>query len=205
MTAFVPSRRRILWSGGFDSTALVLEGLARGDRIEPVYIDHDNGWKKDRYQMAAIARVIVALPEGLRARLTPVQRVTLEDVYRDTMARLAELDAAAIELGVGRSPQVALLHAVGRAVGPIEAAYVANDTAGAQLPLSRELLLSGGIQMPLIRTSKLELWAAARDRGFEDLLRLTWSCEGPAGEPDWPEWPCGRCDPCRHRLVPHPK
>jgi 7-cyano-7-deazaguanine synthase in queuosine biosynthesis len=190
------SLMRILWSGGFDSTYLVLRALQAGQRVEPVYAWQEIDWQKQINEQEAIARVRHALPAELRRELLEIHREPLSDHWSTYEEIEVELWAA-VPKGDGLSPQDAFLASVARRIGPIEMAVVADDPTQ---PGVMEILRREGVRFPLVAQSKAQILSRAVELGIEPYLRLTWSCEASVsflgGKP------CGVCEPCRHRIIP---
>lgn len=73
----MPERRAILWTGGFDSTWLVVDALLAGDRVDAVTwrgngTIPEHGWQKVDNEDAARRRIVHALPPELRRGLREV-------------------------------------------------------------------------------------------------------------------------------------
>lgn len=193
-----PFRLRLLWSGGFDSTALLLEYLRRGDRVKVVYLPTHGGseWQKTRNEQDARTRILHALPDAYRARLTVADPVPYdEQVYTAFVAHWGNLqnDCA----GTWFSPQAALVAAAPGLLGTdVTAAYVSSDESLHAAPVLAHLR-AAGVALPVLTATKAALWQHARHHSHDSLLHLTWSCEGDHDGAH----PCGHCDPCWHRLL----
>jgi hypothetical protein len=193
--------RRILWSGGFDSTFLVLDALTRGERVEPFYVQQatEPVWQKQRRECAALESIVSRLPRGYRARLTKLPRAPFI-VYRDVWGEYRKLDKELRQIaGDDYSPQLPLLAAVAHELHGVEMAFVAGDSS-IQHEASRLFMAAHQIESPLAGKHKGELLRDADHRGFGHLLRLTWSCEGDALAAE--HGPCGECGPCKARIIP---
>lgn len=204
-TAMHAPRVRLLWSGGMDSTFLLLTLLKAGQRVEPVYIVQDVRWQKQRRELEARRRIVHALPDSMRSLLVLPGR-EVDDVPEDrpaeewaTFWRLSWEAYEACGPKNWMSYQSCMLAAVARESGPIAAAFVAGDHAPTHR-VARRLLDGHGVQMPLLARSKEWCIAEAQRQGFAHLLRLTWSCEG--SNRDAAAGPCGLCDPCKARRLP---
>lgn len=203
--AIIVPPRRVLWTGGFDSTALVLETLRteRG-RVEPYAIEFtypNMEWQKARREADARDRIRAALPPGMAARLEPDQVIPFFPEHADRAA--AVFDAiwsmrTAAGLSGWHSPQVSGLVVVAEHVAGLAAGYVAGDSA-LEDPFTRRELVRR-LALPFAHVSKRALLEQAHRAGYADVLDLTWSCEGD----DWDavDGPCGNCLPCRSRIIP---
>lgn len=195
--------RSILWTGGFDSTWLVVDALLRGERVDAFTSTGWNAPHKAVREMVARERIKQTLPAQLRRHLWHVEEchadVAIERRAKQTWAEMLTVEPA------GTSPQnqiLALLPAViGRPV--LDTGHVKDDPTTNQVAV-RAILERHGIRMPLAHVTKVELLADARRRGFDNVLDLTWSCEGPLDRDDGPGLtgpPCGECEPCRMRIM----
>lgn len=65
--------RQILWTGGFDSTYLVVDALLAGDHVRAItwrgWGMNDESWQKLQNEDEARRRIVAALPIELRRRL----------------------------------------------------------------------------------------------------------------------------------------
>jgi hypothetical protein len=181
----------VLWSGGFDSTALVLERLRRGETVRPVYMAQRARWQKQIRERDAMDRIRSAIAEPRLLRLVewPAFNTSIEPHVR----ALDELNG-----GDWTTVQNAALAAVADDVGPIAAALVADDYTATQRPVVG-YLRRHRVALPVIASTKRDVLRVARDHGYAELLELTWSCEGRNTESRG--LACGRCEPCRHRIV----
>lgn len=217
--------RRILWTGGFDSTWLIVDALLAGDRIEAVtyrsaYVGHigdPRGWQKAHNEDEARRRILHALPSSLRDRLgfaviDEAGRHLPRDVFHEPWYRLKEhapFNARRYALWQDEHweyydmwpDQDWLVGCVpGLIGGALETGYIGGDSLFQPGKTFRaDALGSLGLTFPLRNHTKPELLADARARGFAELLDLTWSCE--SNDPARTE-PCGKCTPCKLRIIP---
>ncbi len=198
------THRRILWSGGFDSTFLVIDALLAGHHVEAIRSD---GWQdvhKSVKENIARLRVAAALPAELRRHLD--EREENHVAYLTGHDRIwqahDELNAA-IAADDWTSAQNGVLYMMPDIIGPrVEVGLVADDHT-AQQPAVLAVLAKRGVDFPLVGQSKADLWLDAKRRGFDHLLTMTWSCEGPENNGVKNLWaePCGNCTPCRLRII----
>jgi 7-cyano-7-deazaguanine synthase in queuosine biosynthesis len=201
-SSFLAPRRTILWTGGFDSTWLVVDSLLRGEAVRAVAWLGGSRYvlprDKARNEAAARARIEHALPAALARRLDV-------EVHRDNQVDGEAMSAVWNELwgaapGVWWSPQNAILGMLPAVLGgPVAAGLVADDPTAAQAGVLR-VLREHGVELPIVERRKAELLDDARARGFDELLALTWSCEGSG--PLASTTGCGECGPCRERILP---
>jgi len=188
------SPRRILWTGGFDSTWLVVDALLDGYRVEaPVWRGVGVGigsWQKPANEDEARRRILHALPPDLQSRLRSVAidgRMT--GAWQDAWAELT-----AAEGDRWWPPQTYMIASLPQLTGPVEAAFVATDVTTSR-PGIMAALERRGVRSPIADLTKPELLVDATRRGFRHLLDLTWSCECDIAG-------AGDCDPCHHRVIP---
>lgn len=189
--------RKILWSGGFDSTALVVDALRRGEKVEPYYVVTSEHWQKQIREREAIGRILAALPPEMR-RLV-VKEPTEAPSLREVWTGFCEVDAEFRQRTAGWfSQQAAYMAAAADQIGgEIEMALVQGDHALAEPELA--ILREHRVTTPIAGITKSELlWNAERD-GYADLLRMTWTCE--AQNQDARLAACGVCEPCRRRII----
>ena len=190
------ARKRLLWSGGFDSTYLLVSQLKAGEHIEAVYLTQDPRWQKQAREIEARQRIFHALPHELQSRLTVHQPDPLDaDVWRRWHILNVELQA----ITGGCSVQTAMLAAIADQRGPVQAGIALGDGV-ANDPKQRELLREHQVEMPLVDVSKTTMYQTAQCEGWAHLLDLTWSCE--AWNDEATAAPCGKCLPCQGRIRP---
>lgn len=185
--------KTVLWSGGFDSTYLVIDRLLQGESVQPLYIAQSDGWQKQIRERDAMDRIRFALPGDLRSHLAPAQEWI---AWRDV---IASIEPELRKVSRSTTVQNAALAAVGVDAGPVEVALVSEDRT-AHRPAVLAWLRSHRVELPMLASTKHAILARARVRGYEDLLGLTWSCEGPNA--DAAARPCAACEPCEHRILP---
>lgn len=195
------THRRILWSGGFDSTYLVVDALVAGHHVEAIRSD---GWQdvhKAVKENIARLRIVAALPAELRAHLDEREENHTAFIFPNIWQAHDELTAAVG--GDWTSAQNGVLFLMPEIVGPrCEVGIVKDDNTAGQ-PAVLSVLNLRGLDFPLVERTKADLWEDARRRGFDDLLAMTWSCEGPGdrGVLGLMAEPCGECTPCRLRII----
>lgn len=184
---------KVLWSGGFDSTFLVLDLLRTGFRVHPVVLVDSPEWQKRQREAAARHRIRWALPREYAGRLG---REEVLD-WPEWVDRFEVLDQAAQHrYPEGYSSQIPMLAAAAKLTGPVLSGYLEDDGAVRRGDVT--MLLEAGIGCPMISLTKPQLLARAARHGYGPLLDLTWSCEGASALVG----PCGECDPCLQRLLP---
>lgn len=200
------TRRQVFWSGGFDSTALVLEHLRAGHHVVPFVIDMDPGdgpeWQKTRNERDARERIRANLPTELQRHLDQEQLVTTDHL----VTRHYRLEYELWERQIGhwqpgadptRNRQLPMLVlAAGEIGGRVDAGFVATDRA--LRDQAHQEVLANAVDVPMGQWTKFDIWLRAVRYGYAARLRQTWSCEGLN---DQGRIACGVCEACQHRVL----
>ena len=201
-----------LWTGGWDSTYIVLDAVLSDERpLRPHYVD-DPDRPSAAHEIETMRRIHAALaqhaPEAA-ARLAPLRVVAKADI-----PAVADVDAwyAALSARTHVAPQYAWLSRYATtleaplALGIIRRSGGLRDVIGPELeegedgirrlrsePSDEAFELFRPFVYPTIELTKLDMRERARERGFLPLLELSWFCH----EPRRNGAPCGFCTPCR--------
>ncbi len=209
----------LLWTGGWDSTFQLLQLLLLHRReVVPHYL-LDPTRPSTRAELAAMERIRDALFEKYpytRQLLAPLQKFNVADLAPDArvtdafrrivaerfigsqyewLARFRNQQGIAqLELAAG--------HRGGRIQGIIGRFVMQTDGGGyrtyrisSQYRDTKEFLIFGGFSFPLFELGKSETADIARERGWIDILSMTWFCHKPHGAK-----PCGYCNPCLYAV-----
>lgn len=200
------TKRRILWTGGFDSTWLVIDALLSGAQVETVTLRGLTQYQKTPNEDAARARIQHGLPGTLRSRLfSQVYDTRYESIVSEMRSPWNELWGMAGSKFEDWSEQAPLLCAIPPATGRMEVGHVREDKGPHWRP-RWAYMNSRGLDFPIEHLSKPELLRDAQNRGFSHLLAMTWSCEDTQGPESRLKNPsrvaCGNCEPCEHRIMP---
>lgn len=200
----------VLWTGGWDSTFRVLDVvLTRRHPVQPWYIRDE-----ERASTAMELETMQAIRGALRVRGPEVGALLLETAYRDreTIAPDAELDRQhktfALGSQYGWMARMAKQEGLdGLDVGAVRGEGQLNKLIADEViqvktsagptyrlvpkPSNPNLKFLHRFAFPTLRLSKRDLRRLAEQRGFMDLMQMTWFCHTPAqGKP------CGMCTPC---------
>lgn len=212
---------KLLWTGGWDSTFLLLWlVLVKQQTVEPIYLIDP-----ERRSTGMELRAMRGIKQRLRerhpeasSRLRPTQFADRHDLPVDpaieasldhlrnggkwhvgsqyawiiTYCKANHLEEVELPLELDSNP-----HPTG-GISPLAIPWL---TAG-EPPLRlrpdapADLLdLFGGMRFSLTAITKAKMLRLARQHGFADLMMLTWFCHHPRGRT-----PCGTCGPCRHAI-----
>ena len=212
------ARVRLLWTAGWDSTFRLLDALlVRGKAVHPYYLV-DPGRPSTPNELRAmeqIAEAVARRDPGAALRLARPTVTSVADLQPDepTTARFERLRARShlggqydwlarfadqqglwdLELAIHRDDKAAsfLERHVGRDEGGGDPYYRLRETGE-----DDDLRIFERFRFPVFDLTKQDMQRAARERGFAELMELTWFCHVPT--PDG--LPCGRCNPCRYTM-----
>ena len=204
--------KHVFWSGGYDSTAIVLKHLKAGLTVQPYYMKHSAGWEKCNQELwaQAIIRDYLGSPTSLWQPVIWDFDQLLRAPGMDALFRAYDELANAIHI----SSQYSALRFCKEAVGCKErlelgivrydelhthwSRLAGNDQLGG--PLRR---FFEGFEFPLWDKMKREIWDEASPM-HREVLRKTFSCE----RSDKEKRSCierkvpyvNQCVPCQHRI-----
>ena len=207
-----PGVQNVLWSGGFDSTAIILRHLRAGLTIQPYYMMHSDGWEKCKREIVAQEDIRRYLGNPVKLRKPIIwdydqfQRVPGARILLSTLDELAD--------ALNLSHQYSALRFCKDVTGfqePLQVGVVkydelwtnwerirGNDSFGG--PLKK---FFAGFEFPVWDKMKRDLWDENSPME-QEVLRRTFSCERADGE----RRSCvqrgveykDRCIPCQHRI-----
>lgn len=189
-----PEAKRMFWSGGFDSTALLLSLINRAYVVRPIYMYHSGGTNsvKCRLEVEAQDRIRAHIKKKNPAMAERILESDIwdYDILQNTPA-VTQLSSTLEELcaAIGISFQYGALRFCRDAHNypkdpPIALSVVSHDELwatsealkarnGAASALER---FFEGFEFPIWNKTKLDLWEEAGEFGQEILL-MTFSCE----------------------------
>ena len=204
----------LLWTGGWDSTFRLLQLLLVFEsRVQPYYLINQTrpSANMEIKTMKTIEEQLFAKYPKTKELLLPTQFKEVSDIkpgpeltkaftnirshqfmgsqYKWLAGFCVETGLEEIELSIHKDDKAhAVLKPFVKWVHTKSGKYCEVDKA---FHGSDEFKLFRFFKFPLFDLSKLDMQAVARNKGFEDLLNLTWFCHKPrAGQP------CGVCNPC---------
>lgn len=212
----------VFWTGGWDSSFRVLN-LAIHERcwVQPIYVV-DQYRKSWRNELEAIDRIRIATAQRFPDRAANILKllvinksdVQISETVRDQYSVLRaafeiswqyEYLAGVVENSGYDQVEVSLIAEDNLTLSDfvrkhaIETSYSCGATTWAMKDWTSSNAIEEGMKMfhhfsfPAIHSTKRDLDAQAKARGFEDILNLTWFCHYPIGDQ-----PCGACYVCRH-------
>jgi hypothetical protein len=209
----------LLWTGGWDSTFQLLQLLLLHRReVVPHYL-LDPTRPSTRTELEAMERIRDALFEQYphtRQLLAPLQKFNVADLAPD--ARITDAFGRIVagrfigsqyewlarfrnQQGIAQL-ELAAGHRGGRIQGIIGPFVLQADGGGyrtyrlsPEYRDTKEYLIFGGFSFPLFELGKRETADIARERGWLDIMSMTWFCHKPHGAE-----PCGCCNPCLYAV-----
>lgn len=209
----VTATHDLLWTSGWDSTFRLLSALLLEDAwVRPHYIV-DPPRASTEAELATMTRIRDALareyPEAA-ARLLPTC-ITRKPAIPGLGTTTNRFDALAAKGHLGTQYEWLARYAAGAGLVDLELAIHYDDKAHAHLdghvvPIrtrsstvyrlapdeaGSDLALFGRFSFPVFDLTKLDMQRIAAEKGFADLLELSWFCHRPLRAT-----PCGVCGPC---------
>lgn len=205
----------ILWTGGLDSTARIVELSRKKVTIQPYYVI-DSGRKSVIYEKKAMQRIrerleqdsqtlatILPIKEIYLTEVAPCQKITnawkvLHNHYKlgsqyDFLARYAHQHGIILELGVekGEGKAQNSIHSESKMIS-------FTDAVGENFKISESdsteeaKILYRQFTFPLWEKDKHAEVRMMEALGCGDIVTMTWFCHSPLfGKP------CGHCNPCK--------
>jgi len=204
---------KILWTGGWDSTFRVLYAtLVDGKRVEPHYIV-DTARQSSLRELSAILEIRDLLRMSNKEAYGRISNLRLAlkseiPVDRDITNSWERLKLRA---PLGRQYDWLARYAESQNMVDLELSVHVDDKAHYFLQGNVEPIPYGGYRLnpsiagdetifarfmfPLLRYSKPQMRAIAREHGFLDILEKSWFCHSPIRG-----MPCGMCSPCIYTI-----
>lgn len=205
----------VLWTGGLDSTARIVELSRKNLTIQPYYVI-DPTRKSSIYEKKAMTNIREYLLNDTKtiAKIMPVKEIVFDDIdkdfeitsswkilykkYRvgsqyDYLARYAKQHGIILEVGVekGDGRAQTSIHMESKMI-PYE------DETGLNFKISKDVSstdtwnLYQYFTFPLWEKNKHAEVKMMNDLGCGDIVDMTWFCHSPLfGKP------CGHCNPCK--------
>lgn len=217
--------RYVFWTGGYDSTFRILELLlSEKCTVVPIYLsgDIDNFVQEKHkrqskdFELNAIhsirREILRCFPdEGIRLKdLTVIPEVCLSKEVKLNMQRMT----ADKLLGRWRCQYCAMAQLSLNMAVPMDVSVVKGDRLWRALhehlehtneehylsehsiKLHPHLSIFQWFRFPLVEYSKTAMLEVAKNRGYDQFLRMTWTCWFPQNGA-----PCHKCAMCKHRIL----
>lgn len=191
----------VFWTGGYDSTFLVLYLLKFGN-VQPVYLTFDNSLIRRTTKHKEI-QTMDAIRQSIRSNYT-----LFPTKYIDNQILDKDIVDAGYEAKVARSGTTSINQYTYMAQYCKDNDFIAhvgivrNNNYWAKVPLidkgttqcrNETRRLYKNFRFPCIHLSKDEMRVLLND---DEMLKKTWSCRQPVND-----MPCGICSVCKHRVI----
>ncbi len=205
----------VLWTGGLDSTAKVVELSRKRVIIQPYYII-DSGRLSSRYEIDAMNQIRNRLLDDDRtiATINPVRNIALSEIISDQeitnawtnlnrkykvgsqydfLARYAKQNNIILEVGIEKGDGRAQTSIKTEAkMEPFETETGINYHVSKNDSSNDTYTLYKYFTFPLWEKDKHSEVDLMTQLGAKDIIKMTWFCHTPLfGKP------CGHCNPCK--------
>jgi len=183
-----------LWSGGIDSTCMVLEYLRKGYHVDCCYVKLHNNVVKTRMELQAIDFIYNDLQKIFERKITKNQNTFDIDLHYTGDTKLKQFP---IWLNC-------LINAIHINHDMVAMGYIMNDDAISYLEEFKKVYYSYSflfdnnipeIEFPLSKVKKREIFSAVPI----EIAKKTVFCETPFEEEGEIYKPCGSCETCEKR------
>ncbi len=215
----------VYWTGGYDSTFVVLNFLIakRGEltraRIQPVYLQKCDARRNSDIEQETMQEIretiLQRYPESAKYLLPTIfvdcSKVKLDADIQSGMWELYKMKRLRYPKSqysyIAQAPRL-LDHVIdsgaelapGTCISQNVRPYINKQFMLEPRRTPWYVWIFRGVRFPVVMVTKQQMWDLAKEKGFEDLLRRSWTCRVPkriGGR----VLPCGRCALCKERLV----
>jgi hypothetical protein len=214
----------LFWTGGFDSTFRLTQLLKRGVYVQPIYImcpklDSIYGFKRKNVDneiqtMKKIRKTIYYYFSSYKKYFLPTRYVKsvylnvdlaqkyikigyLKNFTRgitqyERLAQYSYYHPRPIELG---------LEKCGTGMDRLTKEYRIGSDIHNRVDLSKspsEYVILKNLRFPISNLTKQDMVEIGKKDKIYFILKMTWSCWFPKNGK-----PCGKCNMCNHRIIPH--
>ena len=198
-TALLNNKLILMFSGGFDSTSILINLLEEGHRnIKCIYIDIPNNNEKSKIEQKRCKKILKAVGKlfGVRLKLKVYTSMEIPDDNSVTFTQLF-LHVTTIAPIIKDNDYVLFGYHRGSSVWNcyerLEESFV-NMNCILRCTRRNQLQHNPGIFSPL---EWMDKWQIIRYlKQYKKIYRLCWTCEGSFNIKS--EKPCGKCIPCRN-------
>jgi 7-cyano-7-deazaguanine synthase in queuosine biosynthesis len=191
----------VFWTGGYDSTFLVLYLLKFGN-VQPVYLTFDNASIRRKTKNEEI-RAMDTIRQSIRSTYTllPTKYIDNQILDKDIIDAGDEAkEARKGTTSINQYTYMAQYCKDNNFIGQV--GIVRNNNYWAEVPLidkgttqcrNETRRLYKNFRFPCIHLSKHEMRVMLND---DEMLKKTWSCRNPVEGVA-----CGKCPVCKHRII----
>jgi hypothetical protein len=201
---------RLLWTGGWDSTFRLLTLISEPDCIVQPYYVIDRSRPSLSIELDTIEKIIQVCRVPGRFPGTVLQpiiankddispnseieerykslfskKVTLADQYEWLSRYAAEEGLTNLELCITSNCRIS----------SIVENYCGESSKNLRNDVPDDVLMFKYFSFPLARINKNQMKQISSDRGFDDIMNMTWFCQKNS------KWPCGSCNSCHAAIT----
>ena len=206
----------IFWTGGWDSTYMLIKLLKQGKTVQPIYVI-DNGRNSRNNEIMAMTKILKQLEEldYLGGEVLPIIQINIDEIKQnekitesyknickeiklgsqyDWIARLA-LDYPEIAVGIEKpngefSGCLAAIEKTGKLIFKDEIGYIDHNNSNQDC-----INVFGKLCFPIIDITEIEMIKDIKKWKLEKIMENIWFCHKPIkGKP------CGTCRPCQQKM-----
>ncbi|MBN1332816.1 MAG: hypothetical protein JW971_03545 [Synergistales bacterium] len=207
----------LFWTGGWDSTFRLVDlALVKAREVQPYYIldTRRNSYHNELDAMTGIRKTLKGISPEAAELIKPTRVYSVHEIPEypeitqkylrlkqkahlgiqyEWLARFAEHQQfEECEMALEKGPELAGLDLL--LDGNIEFDSCHEPDGAwriAEALLETDLSLFRDFSFPILGITKSEMHQIAHEKGFSELMDLTWFCHNP-----WWNRPCGICRPC---------
>ena len=210
--------RYILWTGGFDSTFMLLKFAREDFMIKPIYVI-DPYRKSLKYELKAMKNILFMLKtkysKDVKANICDIDYYELKDIksndelnayYKELSGRISigsqyewlsrlALEYPFLDIGVEKH-----INGTGGCTTAImsDGGFIIEDGIG-RLNTSKSsystTALFGRFRFPIITYTGIDMLSMIQSWGWEEIIEKVWFCHNPIDGK-----PCGMCRPCQQKM-----
>lgn len=210
--------RYVLWTGGFDSTFMILKYAREEFIIQPVYVI-DPERRSTQYELNAMKAIIKLLETkyaaDIKAEIRPVRIIEMKDIppdaritsyYNDLSERikigsqyewLSRLATMFPFLDIGVEKHIDAFGGCSSAIKNDGGFIDYNGIGQLNVLKSSEqtIALFGKFRFPIYQYTGTEMLALVHAWGWDEIIQKSWFCHNPILN-----LPCGMCRPCQQKM-----
>jgi len=217
----------VLWSGGFDSTYVVMRLLWEGHEVQPIYLSSIDTRRSETVEL----NIMKSITDFVRDKY-PEYGPRIKEFIKMKVKKDKEVDEKLLKLGgygTGHhlpmgTQQAMFIHFCsyfphklyyGTLIGGQyrrrphpELKFLSYDVNNCgfidekKFKSEHDKLCSvfKNLRYPIINLTKEEMLEDSKNKKFDDVLYKTWSCWSPNRRKK-PGRHCGKCSPCKERII----
>ncbi len=216
----------VYWTGGYDSTFVVLnfliarKGFLSKDIIQPVYLQKCDARRNSDIEQKTMQEIrntiLQRYPESNKYLLPTIfvdcSKIQLDNDIKAGMWQLYITKRFRMPTSqysyIAQAPRL-LGHVIdsGAELGPKTCIsqnirpYITKQFMLDPMRTPWYIWIFNRVRFPVVMITKQQMWAIAKKKGFKDLLRKSWTCRVPR-RVNGRVVPCGKCTLCKERIVP---